>query len=116
MLRIIARGLARKIEGHVFHAKELKLEQDDLETTKEILVVGENKSSWNVCFTAATTGAKVHMVIRPSGGGPSWMRPEFISTLKVSIYCLGSTRLFTRFDPRVWASWIRYILRLTCFP
>lgn len=85
--------------GEIFHSKELKARERDLASARNIVVVGGNKSAWDACYSAARLGAEqVHMVIRPSGGGPSWVwRPKKMG--RFSISRMSSTRLFSWFDP-----------------
>ena len=105
----------------LFHAKELRDRAHNLENAKQVVVLGGNKSAWDTCFFAAKTGAHVHMVMRPGGGGPSWVWPVLFSPFKVSIQRLAATRIFTWFDPCIWSekagpvSWIRYALHRTFF-
>jgi cation diffusion facilitator CzcD-associated flavoprotein CzcO len=62
-------------QGHVLHSKELRARARDLEEAKQnVIVVGANKSAWDACYTAShTTDGTVHMLIRPSGRGPTWI-------------------------------------------
>ncbi|KAK9425235.1 hypothetical protein SUNI508_13218 [Seiridium unicorne] len=67
----------------------------------------------------ANKGSRVQMVVRPSGGGPSWLWPVFFSPLKISIQRLAATRVSTRFDPCIWSErtgptgWLRCALHGT---
>lgn len=94
-----------KFKGHMFHARHLRARSDDLESSRSVVVVGGNKSAWDVCYAAARAGAEVHMVIRTSGGGPSWVwktaqhRHHPVLKHLLSISRLSSTRIFTWFDP-----------------
>ncbi|KAI1148421.1 hypothetical protein F4825DRAFT_454508 [Nemania diffusa] len=86
--------------GPLFHAKDLHKRSQDLSGCDEVIVVGGNKSAWDVCYSVATTGARAHMIIRRSGGGPSWVwRPIYIFGAKFTLARLSSTRLFSWFDP-----------------
>ncbi|KAI1122849.1 FAD/NAD(P)-binding domain-containing protein [Nemania abortiva] len=86
--------------GPLFHAKGLHEHLQDLKGCEEMIVVGGNKSAWDVCYSVAMTGARAHMVIRPSGGGPSWVwRPMYLFGAKFTLARLSSTRLFCWFDP-----------------
>ncbi|UPL02775.1 hypothetical protein LCI18_013709 [Fusarium solani-melongenae] len=102
-----------------FHAKELRDRADEVENAREVVVLGGNKSAWDTCFFAAKTGAHVHMVMRPSGGGPSWVWPVLFSPWKVSVQRLAATRFFTWFDPCIWSEssgtvgWVRSALHGT---
>lgn len=85
-------------KGNIFHSRALRDQANNLATSQNVVVVGGNKSAWDVCYTAARSGAQVHMLIRPSGGGPSWVwRPHRMG--RFSISRLSSTRFFSWFDP-----------------
>ncbi|EXJ79516.1 hypothetical protein A1O3_07795 [Capronia epimyces CBS 606.96] len=89
-----------KFKGNLFHSKQLKARARDLATSRSVVVIGGNKSAWDVCYTAASSGAQAHMVMRPSGGGPSWVwRPIQIGSFTTSLSRLSVTRLLTCFDP-----------------
>ncbi|KAI0202170.1 FAD/NAD(P)-binding domain-containing protein [Astrocystis sublimbata] len=104
-------------QGPLFHAKDLRERSQDLKDCREVVVVGGNKSAWDVCYSVAIDGARAHMVIRPSGGGPSWVwRPICFLGLRFSLAGLSSTRLFSWFDPGPFGSsfpWIRRFLHRT---
>ncbi|KAI0456169.1 FAD/NAD(P)-binding domain-containing protein [Xylaria acuta] len=86
--------------GPLFHAKDLHRRSQDLKDCEEVVVIGGNKSAWDVCYSVATTGARAHMVVRQSGGGPSWVwRPIHLFGAKLTLARLSSTRLFSWFDP-----------------
>ncbi|GAP86425.2 hypothetical protein SAMD00023353_1901560 [Rosellinia necatrix] len=99
--------------GPLFHAKDLHRRSRDLEGCREVVVVGGNKSAWDVCYAVATTGARAHMVMRPSGGGPSWVwRPISLFGVRLTLARLSSTRLFSWFDPAPFGSSFSSIRRL----
>lgn len=105
-------------QGNVFHSLELKARAKDIEAAKDVVVLGGNKSAWDACYSAVIAGARVRMVMRPTGGGPSWVWPVFFTPWQFSIQRLATTRFFTWFDPCIWAnvggfSWIRYLLHRT---
>jgi hypothetical protein len=103
----------------LFHSKELRHHADDLDGAKHVVVLGGNKSAWDACFLIAKKGVHAHMVIRPEGGGPSWVWPVRFSPFKVSVQRLAATRFFTWFDPCIWSErsgligWIRCALHRT---
>ncbi|KIX04984.1 uncharacterized protein Z518_05856 [Rhinocladiella mackenziei CBS 650.93] len=104
--------------GNFLHSRNLKDHEHDIRTSREVVVVGANKSAWDVCYFAATSGAHVNMVIRPGGGGPSWVWPAVFSPIKLSIQRLANTRFFTLFEPCIWAegsgfNWARRLLHGT---
>lgn len=85
-------------KGTIFHSRSLSDRAKELAASENVVVVGGNKSAWDVCYTAARAGAQVHMLIRPSGGGPSWVwRPQRLGIFSISR--LSSTRFFSWFDP-----------------
>lgn len=94
--------------GPIIHSIQLKTHSNLLATSKSVVVIGGNKSAWDVCYAAATAGAKVHMVMRPSGGGPSWVwpgvsagsrKPLKIFGKKISLAKLSLVRATTWCDP-----------------
>ncbi|RDW64528.1 flavin-containing monooxygenase [Aspergillus mulundensis] len=92
---------SRAFGGLILHSKQLREQAQALAQCKRVVVVGGNKSAWDVCYTAAKAGAQVDMVIRPSGGGPSylWPRQFSLGPFKISLAKLSLIRLFTLFDP-----------------
>jgi hypothetical protein len=87
-------------KGTVFHAKDFKKRAEELNDVKSVVVIGGNKSAWDVCYTSATRfNAKAHMVMRRSGGGPSWCWPTRMKGYLSSISRVSATRAFTWFDP-----------------
>ena len=87
--------------GLILHSKQLKQEADNLRSRRNVVVLGGNKSAWDVCYAAARSGSQVHMVMRPTGGGPSYLWPREFSwgPFKLSLAKLSATRLFIPFDP-----------------
>lgn len=103
--------------GLIVHSKQLKEQADNLTACKEVVVLGGNKSSWDVCYAAARSGSQVHMVIRPTGGGPSYLWPKTFTMgpFTLSLASMSSSRIFTLFDPTPFAkaSIIRWFLHRT---
>ncbi|KAM0426351.1 hypothetical protein ACHAPT_008392 [Fusarium lateritium] len=103
----------------LFHAKELRHRAHEIENAKQVVALGGNKSAWDTAYFAAKSGAHVHMVMRPNGGGPSWVWPVLFSPFKVSVQRLAATRAFTLFDPCIWSEtsgvlgWVRSALHGT---
>ncbi|ETI25107.1 hypothetical protein G647_04478 [Cladophialophora carrionii CBS 160.54] len=104
--------------GNLLHSRQLKDRADDIRQSKEVVVVGANKSAWDTCYTAAMAGAHVSMVIRPGGGGPSWVWPVKLP-FGLSLQKMATTRFFTMFDPCIWSEnsggfgWARRVLHRT---
>lgn len=94
--------------GDIFHAKSLPTHAQRFNAaTGDIVVIGANKSAMDACYLAAqlsAPSARVHMLIRPSGRGPSWMWRRRGLTDFFSISRLASTRLFSWFNPNPLAS------------
>lgn len=91
-----------RFAGPLFHAKDLHRRSQDLSDCQEVVVIGGNKSAWDVCYSVATGGSRsrAHMVIRKSGGGPSWVwRPIVLFSVRLTLARLSSTRLCSWFDP-----------------
>lgn len=87
-------------KGHIFHAKDFKSRAEDIASSKTVVVIGGNKSAWDVCYTsAARFGANAHMIMRRSGGGPSWVWPAKFPGFFTSLAGLSSTRLVSWLDP-----------------
>ncbi|KAF2161924.1 hypothetical protein M409DRAFT_69447 [Zasmidium cellare ATCC 36951] len=88
-------------QGLRIHSKELKPRADDLSKCQNVVVIGGNKSAWDVCYSVARRGGKAHMVMRPSGGGPSWVWPRRLKWFgwQTSLPRLTMIRMFTLFDP-----------------
>lgn len=93
----------------IIHSKQFQSFKKEVEVAKEIVVLGGNKSAWDAAYWAATEGAHVNLVMRPGGGGPSWVWPVLLSPLKISIQLLATTRLSTWFDPCIWTESDPYI-------
>ena len=100
--------------GNFLHSRQSKKCAKEIQTSNEVVVVGGNKSAWDTCYTAAKSGAHVSMIIRPGGGGPSWVWP-----VRPSVQKIATTRFFTLFEPCIWAdessgfSWARKLLHRT---
>ncbi|KAH8900266.1 FAD/NAD(P)-binding domain-containing protein [Thozetella sp. PMI_491] len=104
--------------GPILHSKQLKSRGKEIEAAKTVVVLGGNKSAWDVCYSAARAGSQVHMVMRPSGGGPSRVWPAIVRLFgffKTSISRLSSTRIWSLLDPAPFgSSWLlRWLLHRT---
>lgn len=104
-------------KGPLFHAKDFKPRAHELTSARSVVVIGGNKSAWDVCYSAAARfGARAHMIMRRSGGGPSWVWPAKMKGYLPSISAISSTRLFTWFDPNPYggSAWpVRALVRQT---
>ena len=106
--------------GLIIHSKQLRERAEQLKAAKSVVVIGGNKSAFDVCYSAAQNGSKVHMVMRPSGGGPSYVWPAAFTwfRLDTSLAKLSCTRFASWFDPCIWASdnggsWMQWLLHRT---
>ncbi|KUL82826.1 hypothetical protein ZTR_09614 [Talaromyces verruculosus] len=106
--------------GRILHSKQLKSQMGSLSSDDNVVVLGGNKSSWDACYGAARSGCRVHMVMRPSGGGPSYLWPRNFSwgPLQLSLGKLSATRMYTLFDPTLFGNdgpfhSLRYFLHRT---
>ncbi|KAF2159511.1 hypothetical protein M409DRAFT_70961 [Zasmidium cellare ATCC 36951] len=123
---VVATGLAsepympslrgqERFKGVLMHSKQLKPKSDELSTARNVIVLGGNKSAYDSCYQVAQAGGVAHMVLRPSGGGPSFQWPRLMQLFgrMKPFPVLTSTRFFTLFDPWPFstdASWMRDFL------
>ncbi|KAH7138004.1 hypothetical protein B0J11DRAFT_2773 [Dendryphion nanum] len=84
------------------------------------LVVGAGKSAWDIAYACATQeNSTATMLIRPSGDGPVWMSPPYVTPLGLWLEKLVFTRFFGFMSPCPWAEtagfegWIRSFLHRT---
>ncbi|KAF2685697.1 flavin-binding monooxygenase-like protein-like protein [Lentithecium fluviatile CBS 122367] len=84
------------------------------------LVVGAGKSAWDIAYACATQpSSTATMLIRPSGNGPVWMSPPYVTPLGLWLEKLVFTRFFGFMSPCPWAEtsgfegWIRSFLHRT---
>lgn len=88
-----------------FHAKEFCNRADTVGTCKRATVVGAGKSAFDVAYAFATDGkAQVDLIIRPTGQGPVWICPPYVTPLKRKMEELLSTRALTFMSPCPWQS------------
>jgi cation diffusion facilitator CzcD-associated flavoprotein CzcO len=86
-----------------FHAKDFCANKDTVKTCKSAVVVGAGKSAFDIAYAYATEGsAQVDLVIRPTGAGPVWLSPPYVTPLKRMMEELLNTRLLTWFSPCPW--------------
>ena len=89
----------KSFQRPILHSKQLKARSQELAAAKTAVVLGGNKSAWDVCYGVASRGRQAHMVLRPSGGGPSWIWSLRLWPFNTTISPLSSTRFFSLFDP-----------------
>lgn len=85
-----------------FHAKDFCTHGDTVKTSKRAVVVGGGKSAYDCAYAFASEGAQVDLVIRPTGQGPVWLCPPFVTPFKRMMEELLHTRCLTWFSPCPW--------------
>jgi hypothetical protein len=91
-------------EAPLFHSKNFQEYSDTLKTEKNVVVLGGNKSGYDVAYAYASSGIKVDWVIRASGQGPVWISPPYVTPLKIWVEKLVHTRFLTWLSPCIWGS------------
>ncbi|KAH6979086.1 hypothetical protein EDB82DRAFT_448692 [Fusarium venenatum] len=92
---------AELFEAPLFHAKEFCKEAPNLKVKKAI-VVGGAKSAFDVAYALVHDGAEVDLIVRPTGNGPVWIAPPFVTPLKKRLDQLLNIRWMTWFSPCPW--------------
>ncbi|KAK2593874.1 hypothetical protein QQS21_008394, partial [Conoideocrella luteorostrata] len=87
-----------------FHAKEFCHRSDTVDSCENAVVIGAGKSAFDCAYAFATEGSKaqVQLVIRPTGQGPVWLCPPYVTPFKRAMEELLNTRLLTWFSPCPW--------------
>jgi hypothetical protein len=105
----------------VIHSKDFPAHFSDIaKAGKHTLVIGGAKSAWDIAYACATQpSSTVTMLIRPSGNGPVWMSPPYVTPLELWLEKLVFTRFFGFMSPCPWAEtsgfegWVRSFLHGT---
>jgi cation diffusion facilitator CzcD-associated flavoprotein CzcO len=90
-----------------FHAKDFCARADTVKTCKRATIVGAGKSAFDCAYAFAEQegeGAQVDLIIRPTGQGPVWLCPPYVTPLKRKMEELLATRIMTWFSPCPWQS------------
>ncbi|KAG5656768.1 hypothetical protein KAF25_010321 [Fusarium avenaceum] len=85
----------------LFHAKDFCKRAPDL-NVKKAIVVGGAKSAFDVAYALVHDGAEVDLIVRPTGNGPVWIAPPFVTPLKKRLDQLLNIRWMTWFSPCPW--------------
>lgn len=85
----------------LFHAKDFCREAPNLKVKKAI-VVGGAKSAFDVAYALVHDGAEVDLIVRPTGNGPVWIAPAFVTPFKKRMDQLLNVRWMTWFSPCPW--------------
>ncbi|RGP61380.1 FAD-containing monooxygenase [Fusarium longipes] len=92
---------AEAFNAPLFHAKDFCKEAPNLKVKKAI-VVGGAKSAFDVAYALVHDGAEVDLIVRPTGNGPVWIAPPFVTPLKKRLDQLLNIRWMTWFSPCPW--------------
>ncbi|KAH7028905.1 uncharacterized protein B0I36DRAFT_374603 [Microdochium trichocladiopsis] len=96
--------------GNKFHAKDFCLHGDTVSTAKRVVIVGCGKSAYDCAYAYASasapagsgSGTHVDLLVRPSGQGPVWLVPPYVTPFKRMMEELLHTRALTWFSPAPW--------------
>ncbi|CAF3646744.1 unnamed protein product [Fusarium graminearum] len=86
----------------LFHSKDFQKYRDTISSAKCVTVFGGTKSGWDAVYAYATHGVEVDWIIRPTGHGPVWMSPSYVTPFKVWIEKLVNIRWLHWFAPCIW--------------
>ena len=112
---VIATGLTSKpsvpqfrgrehYEGLFMHAKDMAAQDSQLIKARSIVVLGGGKSSYDACYSYASRGIKVHMIVRESGYGPVLVAQPYATPFKIWLEKLVFTRFLTWLNPCSWST------------
>ncbi|KAH8729899.1 putative dimethylaniline monooxygenase [Ilyonectria robusta] len=89
--------------SRLFHAKDFCTQSDTVNTCKKTVVVGGGKSAFDCAYAFASTGdTQVDLIIRPTGQGPVWLCPPYVTPWKKMMEELLNVRMLTWFSPCPW--------------
>ncbi|KAG5973383.1 hypothetical protein E4U55_000574, partial [Claviceps digitariae] len=93
----------------LFHTKEFCRQSQTVQSCRRGVVVGAGKSAYDCAYALATSptagdAARVELVVRPTGHGPVWLCPAYVTPLKRKLEALLHTRLLTWFSPCPWGA------------
>ena len=89
--------------GPYFHVKDFGLHSNTLKSVESVVVIGGAKSAYDAAYAYADAGAKVHMIIRPTGKGPVWIAQPFVD-FGLRLEKLLHVRALTCFSPCPWGA------------
>lgn len=92
--------------SHFMHAKDFCANADTVNTCKRAVVVGAGKSAFDCAYAYATSESneQVDLIIRPTGEGPVWLCPPYVTPFLQKMEGLLSTRALTWFSPCPWGA------------
>ncbi|KPM42815.1 hypothetical protein AK830_g3724 [Neonectria ditissima] len=87
----------------LFHAKDFCTQAHTVDDCKKTIVVGGGKSAFDCAYAFASKGdAQVDLIIRPTGQGPVWICPPYVTPWRRMMEELLNTRMLTWFSPCPW--------------
>ncbi|KAF2277765.1 flavin-binding monooxygenase-like protein-like protein [Westerdykella ornata] len=97
---------AGSFEPLVIHSDSFATHFNDIvKPSTSTLIIGGGKSAWDIAYACATQpNSTATMLIRPSGKGPIWMSPPYVTPLKLWLEKLVFTRFVGLMSPCPWAS------------
>ncbi|CAI6339051.1 unnamed protein product [Periconia digitata] len=92
----------------ILHSKSFPSHHEALSTSPtptHTLVIGAGKSAWDIAHASATAhpASTATMLIRPSGNGPTWMAPPYVTPFRLWLEKLVFTRFLGFMSPCPWA-------------
>ncbi|KAF2868980.1 flavin-binding monooxygenase-like protein-like protein [Massariosphaeria phaeospora] len=107
----------------IIHSKDFPYHYSSIvQPNTHTLIIGAGKSAWDFAYTCSTQpNSTATMLIRPSGNGPIWMSPPYVTPFGLWLEKLVFTRFFGFMSPCPWAAtsglegWIRGFLHRTWF-
>ncbi|SPO05416.1 related to dimethylaniline monooxygenase [Cephalotrichum gorgonifer] len=91
--------------GVKFHAKSFWEHGDTTKTAKNVVIVGCGKSAYDCAYSYATAdGTQVDLLVRPSGQGPVWLCPGYVTPFRRMLEEMLHTRALTWFSPAPWGA------------
>lgn len=86
------------------HAKDFCANSETVNTCKRATVVGAGKSAFDCAYAYATAEGNDHvdLIIRPTGDGPVWLCPPYVTPFLQKMEGLLCTRAFSWFSPCPW--------------
>ena len=94
-----------KFQPLVVHSSKFPEQYDSIvKPGTHTLIIGGGKSAWDIAYACATQpSSTATMLIRPSGNGPVWMSPPYVTPLGLWLEKLVFTRFFGFMSPCPWA-------------
>jgi dimethylaniline monooxygenase (N-oxide forming) len=102
-----------RFDGFHFHAKEMGKRQKELvaDDVKNVTIIGGHKSALEAVGTCAQAGKNVEWLVRPDGGGPTWLMPAK-DPKGNSLAKMSTVRMMAALNPTVYRKphWLEHFL------